>query len=255
MRATAEHRFLTTAGYCRCRTWKSAPPSSSRRRSSATSSARHAARRCAGSPTAPSARMGSPAVTADARLQAARPHEDKAAHMRRMHELHPDMTRAGTAAMHERVKWLWANDPEWRARQMARSFAQVRAAYDTGRATATARSLQRHVVRELARARDVRVAHRLADRVRDAQVAHQRAHVRLLLRRRVLGDGRHGPCSRVLRSASTAICRTSSSRRRTSGSASSAIWRQHMPRTAIRLAIEPLGYESTYDVEMCADGL
>ena len=52
--------------------------------------------------------------------------------MRRMHELYPEMTRAGTAAMHERVKWLWANDPEWRARQMAASFGRVRAAYDTG---------------------------------------------------------------------------------------------------------------------------
>jgi hypothetical protein len=64
--------------------------------------------------------------------QASRPHEEKAAHMRRMHELHPDMTRAGTAAMHERIKWLWANDAEWRARQMAASFGRVRAAYDTG---------------------------------------------------------------------------------------------------------------------------
>src|SRR3954454_17882713 len=49
-----------------------------------------------------------------------------------MHELHPEMTRAGVAAMHERIRWLWANDPEWRARQMSRSFNAVRAAYDTG---------------------------------------------------------------------------------------------------------------------------
>ncbi|MGI8622648.1 MAG: DNA polymerase III subunit alpha [Solirubrobacteraceae bacterium] len=52
--------------------------------------------------------------------------------VRPVHELHPDMTRAGTAAMHERVRWLWANDAEWRAKQMARSFASVRAAYDPG---------------------------------------------------------------------------------------------------------------------------
>ena len=36
-------------------------------------------------------------------------------------------------------------------------------------------------------------------RVRDAQGARQRPHVRLLLRRRLLGDGRHGPSGRVLR--------------------------------------------------------
>ena len=43
--------------------------------------------------------------------QASRPPEEKAAHMRRMHEQHPDLTRAGVAAMHDRVKWLYANDP------------------------------------------------------------------------------------------------------------------------------------------------
>jgi DNA polymerase-3 subunit alpha len=34
--------------------------------------------------------------------------------------------------MQERVRWLWANDPEWRRRKMEASFRQVRAAYDTG---------------------------------------------------------------------------------------------------------------------------
>jgi DNA polymerase-3 subunit alpha len=42
------------------------------------------------------------------------------------------MTRAGVAAMHERIKWLWANDAEWREAQMGRSLASVRAAYATG---------------------------------------------------------------------------------------------------------------------------
>ena len=36
------------------------------------------------------------------------------------------------AAMHERVRWLWANDPAWRQEQMDRSFRQIRAAYDSG---------------------------------------------------------------------------------------------------------------------------
>ncbi|RYX81762.1 DNA polymerase III subunit alpha [bacterium] len=64
--------------------------------------------------------------------QAARPLEDKQAHMKRMHELHPDLTRAGVAAMHDRVKWLIANDPEWRQNWTQKSLANVRACYDTG---------------------------------------------------------------------------------------------------------------------------
>jgi hypothetical protein len=64
--------------------------------------------------------------------QASRPHEEKAAHMRRMHEMYPDMKRKGIAAMQERNRWLWANDPDWRKRKMDVSLRQVRAAYDTG---------------------------------------------------------------------------------------------------------------------------
>jgi DNA polymerase III subunit alpha len=64
--------------------------------------------------------------------QAGRPPEEKAAHMHRVHAMHPEMTRNAVAAMHERVKWLWANDPEWRQRQMEVSLTSVRAAYDTG---------------------------------------------------------------------------------------------------------------------------
>jgi DNA-directed DNA polymerase III PolC len=64
--------------------------------------------------------------------QDSRPHEDKVEHMKRMHALHPDLTRNGVAAMHERVRWLWANDPEWRRRQVENSLRAVRAAYDSG---------------------------------------------------------------------------------------------------------------------------
>ena len=114
--------------------------------------------------------------------------------------MHPDLTRTGVAAMHERVKWLWANDPEWRASRWRLSFASVRAAYDTGPGLRPLLDrVERHVVRQLARARDVRVADRPGHRVRDAQGARQRADVRLLLRRRLLGDGRDGPVARVLR--------------------------------------------------------
>ncbi|HEX8834780.1 MAG TPA: OB-fold nucleic acid binding domain-containing protein, partial [Abditibacteriaceae bacterium] len=64
--------------------------------------------------------------------QAARPYEEKAAHMKRMHDLYPQMTRPAVAAMHDRLRWLMANDAEWRQRHMQASFAKVRACYDTG---------------------------------------------------------------------------------------------------------------------------
>jgi len=46
--------------------------------------------------------------------------------------MHPDMTRNAVAAMHERVKWLWANDPAWRVELIGKSIASTRACYDTG---------------------------------------------------------------------------------------------------------------------------
>jgi len=64
--------------------------------------------------------------------QAGRTAVEKAAHMKRVHAVNPAMTRAGTAAMHERVKWLYANDPAWRQRVIQSSLASVRAAYYTG---------------------------------------------------------------------------------------------------------------------------
>jgi hypothetical protein len=44
----------------------------------------------------------------------------------------PDFVRANALKMHERVKWLYVNDPEWRKTQMAKSLANVRSCYDTG---------------------------------------------------------------------------------------------------------------------------
>jgi hypothetical protein len=64
--------------------------------------------------------------------QAARPLDEKIAHMKRMHEEHPELTRAGVAAMHERVRWLMANDREWRVKHLEASIASTRAIYDTG---------------------------------------------------------------------------------------------------------------------------
>ena len=133
VRATAEHRFLTTAGYQPVSEMQvgtteliTTPMISDRQREARAETMRRLA---ASAERKQWDRQASLRMRA---YQASRSHEAKAAHMRRMHELHPQMTRAGTAAMHERVKWLWANDPQWRARQMAASFGRVRAAYDTG---------------------------------------------------------------------------------------------------------------------------
>ena len=64
--------------------------------------------------------------------QAQRDPEEKRSHMQRMHEIHPQLTRNGVAAMHDRTKWLFANDPSWKARFIAKSIASSRACYDTG---------------------------------------------------------------------------------------------------------------------------
>jgi len=42
-----------------------------------------------------------------------------------------EATRHGVAAMHERLQWLLVNDPEWKARFVAKSIAATRASYDT----------------------------------------------------------------------------------------------------------------------------
>ncbi len=133
VRATAEHRFLTTEGYLPVADMDvgateliTTPMISDQQRAARRETMRklaHSAERAEWD------RRAAPRMRA---YHAARPHEEKAAHMRRMPSLYPDMTRAGTAAMHERVKWLWANDPERRPRQMARSSAAVPQAYDTG---------------------------------------------------------------------------------------------------------------------------
>jgi hypothetical protein len=67
-----------------------------------------------------------------AAYQAGRDPEEKRRHMVRMHEIYPDLTRHGVAAMQERIKWLYVNDSDWKARQIAKSIASTRACYDTG---------------------------------------------------------------------------------------------------------------------------
>ncbi|TMM05027.1 MAG: DNA polymerase III subunit alpha [Actinobacteria bacterium] len=133
IKATADHRLLTTDGYLPIEQMRVGEtelittPVISDKQSEAR---RKTMTRLAHSPErAEWDRQASLRMKA---YQDSRPHEEKAAHMRRMHVLYPDMKRAGVAAMHERVRWLWANDPEWRQRQVDASFRRVREAYETG---------------------------------------------------------------------------------------------------------------------------
>ena len=133
IRVTAEHRLLTTAGYMEVGEMQvgvtelmTTPVISEKQRE---------ARRRTMKLLAASAERAEWDRAAAVRMkayQAARPHEEKAAHMKRMHMMYPELTRNAVAAMHERLKWLWANDAEWRQKQMDRSLRQVRVAYDSG---------------------------------------------------------------------------------------------------------------------------
>jgi DNA-directed DNA polymerase III PolC len=132
IKATTDHRLLTTDGYLTIGEMEvgteliTMPMISERqreaRRATMTRLARSPERR----------EWDRQAADRMAAWQASRTPEQKAAHLRRVHAMHPEMTRAGVAAMHERIKWLHANDPAWRQEQMQKSLASVRAAYDTG---------------------------------------------------------------------------------------------------------------------------
>ena len=130
IKVTAEHRLLTTEGYLPVSEMQVGTelvteprPVTEKQRAARRSSMTKLNKR-----PAQRARV-SQRVAA---YQAARPYEKKAEHMRRMHEEHPDLTRNGVAAMHDQIRWLHANDPEWREAQMTRTLASVRAAYDSG---------------------------------------------------------------------------------------------------------------------------
>jgi hypothetical protein len=133
IRVTQEHRLLTTAGYLAVADMHvgdteliTLPMISEKQRE---------ARRRTMTRLAHSAEPATWDSLASLRMkawQASRSAAEKAAHMRGVHERYPDLTRNGVAAMHERIRWLWANDPAWRQKRMDSSLRQVRAAYDTG---------------------------------------------------------------------------------------------------------------------------
>ncbi|MDQ3777562.1 MAG: hypothetical protein M3310_01650, partial [Actinomycetota bacterium] len=133
IRVTGDHRLLTTEGYLEVKDFAvgkteliTLPMISEKQREAR----RKTMTRLAQSPERKELdRRASVRMKA---YQASRSYEQKAAHMRRMHELYPDMKRKRIAAMQERTRWLWANDPEWRRRRMEESLRKVRVAYDGG---------------------------------------------------------------------------------------------------------------------------
>ena len=130
IKVTAEHRLLTTEGYLPVSDMAVGTELMTEPRR--VSDAQRAARRANMTRLNRQPDQRARVSTRVAAYQAARPLEDKVAHMLRMHAEHPDLTRAGTAAMHERVRWLHANDPAWHRAQIERSIATTRAAYDSG---------------------------------------------------------------------------------------------------------------------------
>jgi len=132
IRATAEHRLMTTAGYKPISEMTigteliTLPVISEKQRSARAETMRRLARR-------PERKdLDRRAAERMRAYQATRSPEEKVAHMKRMHAEHPDLTRNAVAAMHERLKWLHANDPQWRQRHMEASIAAVREVRMTG---------------------------------------------------------------------------------------------------------------------------
>jgi DNA-directed DNA polymerase III PolC len=130
IKVTPEHRLLTTEGYREARELAIgteliiAPKRVTERQ--------RAARRAN---IAKLNRSSAQRMRVSARVrayQAARDPDDLRRHMLRMHEMYPHISRNWFAAAQERVKWLYANDPEWKANVIARSIANSRACYDTG---------------------------------------------------------------------------------------------------------------------------
>ncbi len=130
IKVTAEHRLLTTEGYLPVSEMAEGTELITEPRpvTDAQREARRATRTRLNKRPVQRARV-SKRVAA---YQAARPLEDKVEPTRRMHAEHPGLTRNGVAAMHDKIRWLHANDPEWREAQIARTLASVRATYDTG---------------------------------------------------------------------------------------------------------------------------
>jgi DNA polymerase-3 subunit alpha len=131
IRVTAEHRLLTTEGYREVGEMSPgdelivAPRRVNERQRAARRESMSRLNRSSDQRARVRARVKA--------YQAGRDPEALHEHLRRMHDIfYPELTRKGVAAAHERVKWLYANDPEWKARIIAKSLASSRACYESG---------------------------------------------------------------------------------------------------------------------------
>jgi hypothetical protein len=130
VRATAEHRFLTTEGYKPVKEMEVGTELIVQPRP--TSEAQREVRRKNAAQIVQTPQQRQRTRERMKAYQASRPIAEKIAHMQQMHKVHPDLWRKGQEAATQRSTWLHENDPEWRREFMATSFANVRAAYDTG---------------------------------------------------------------------------------------------------------------------------
>ena len=131
IKATPEHRLLTTEGYKRIDEMRLGMELITVPRK-VTESQRQA-RRESITRLNRTARQRARASRRLAQRLAAMSTDEVAAYAQRARSgRSPDTMRASAAAMHARLKWLWANDPAWRVKTVAVSLANVRACYDTG---------------------------------------------------------------------------------------------------------------------------
>ncbi|HYW28520.1 MAG TPA: DNA polymerase III subunit alpha, partial [Gaiellales bacterium] len=133
IKATADHRLLTTEGYMEVRDMRpgvteviAEPAVTERQREARRETMRRLAQR------SERKEQDKRAAERMRKWQASRTPIQKAAHMYRIHDMYPHLTRNAVAAMHDRIKWLRANDPEWVMKHTEKSLASVRATYDTG---------------------------------------------------------------------------------------------------------------------------
>jgi DNA polymerase III alpha subunit len=130
IKVTPEHRLLTTEGYREAgeMTVGSELITAPRR----VNERQRAARRATMTRLNRSKRQRARVSACMRAYQGARDPEEQRQHMLRMHQQYPHILRIGVAAAHERIKWLYANDHDWKARLIAKSIANTRACYDTG---------------------------------------------------------------------------------------------------------------------------
>jgi len=129
--ATPEHRLLTTEGYKRIDEMRLGMELMTVTRE-ATDNQRRARRESMISLNRSPDQRARASERLSKRLAAMSPGEFAAYTQRAREARTPEGMRTAAVTMHERLKWLYANDPAWKAKFVAASLANVRDCYDTG---------------------------------------------------------------------------------------------------------------------------